>query len=59
MMRESAGMAAASLQLLHEFEVVIARNPENVPNTNLLQAAKQKISNRLFHYEIPVAKSLA
>src|SRR5262249_47042971 len=28
------------LQLLHEFEVVIARHTEDVPNPNLLQAAK-------------------
>jgi len=37
------------LELLHQSEVVIARHTEEVPNTSLVQAAKQKVSNRLFH----------
>src|SRR5215468_9691491 len=37
------------LELLHESEVVIARHTEEVPNTSLVQAAKKKVSNRLFH----------
>ena len=36
------------LQLLYEFEVVIAGNTKEVANTNFLQAAKQKVSDRLF-----------
>src|SRR5215469_3623902 len=37
------------LELLHESEIVIAWHTEDVPNTSFLQAAKQKVSNRLFH----------
>jgi hypothetical protein len=37
------------LQLLHEFEIVIARHTKDVPNTSFLQAAKQKVPDRLVH----------
>src|SRR5215475_3547971 len=39
----------AVFQLLHEFEVIVAGNTKDVPHASFLQAAKQKISNRLFH----------
>src|SRR5262249_40547014 len=37
------------LQLLHKFEIVIARHTEDVPNTSFLQAAQQEVSYRLVH----------
>ena len=39
---------AMGFALLHESQVVIAENTKDVPNPNFLQAAKQKIANRLF-----------
>jgi hypothetical protein len=36
---------------LQQRKVVIAGNTEQVPNTGFLQAAKQKVSDRLFHSE--------
>ncbi len=35
--------------VMHELETVIARHTEDVPNTSFLQAAKQKVSDRLVH----------
>src|SRR5262249_17979039 len=43
------GGLTAVFELLHEFEVVVAGNTKDVPNTGFVQAAKQKKSNRFFH----------
>jgi hypothetical protein len=43
------GRFTAVLELLHELEIVIARHAEDVPNTSFLQAAKQKVPDRLVH----------
>src|SRR4029077_1977822 len=45
------GRLTAVFELLHESQVVIAGNTKQVANTSLLQAAKQKVPNGLFHNE--------
>ena len=43
------GRLTAVFELLHESQVVIARNAKDVPNASFLQTAKNKVSNRLSH----------
>ena len=43
------GRLAAIFQLLHELQVVIAGNTEDVPDACLMKAAEQKVSDGLFH----------
>src|SRR5262249_934076 len=43
-------------ELLHEFQVVIAGNTKDVPNTNFLQAAKQKDPYRFIHDQCSIAE---
>src|SRR5262245_54229088 len=40
---------APVLQLLHEFEIVVARHAEDVANASFFQPAKQKVSDQLLH----------
>src|SRR5215467_13148363 len=45
----------AVFELLHELQVVIAGDTKDVANTSFLKAAKQKVSNRLFHNAYPLS----